>query len=1047
MTIHSKFHRKNHHTDTDPFNPDAGHDPIASKDAPFRGNFHLNGSLTATGILSAKNIYVRDTLNLDSVFFNTLTANKIYLTSQITLCANSTQPTLLLSQAGAGDALHVYDEVNEKTPFIIDTQGKIGAGTFKPDAAITLSSFNTIGAIHIIQVDNSGYALRVEDSAGDTTPFLIDKNGNVCIKTNTPATDASLTVNGAISGNATLSLNGFTYNNQQNLLSPKNFYLGGSQGASPVYLTLGYTRTANGDSEIDLYTDTTAGSNPNGKIVRRTGVNGNFEFTNRGTGLLSLSSAGSVSLQSINGNVGIGTTTPTAKTEIYSNNSTGALKITQVNTSGYSFRVDDSAGDTTPFLIDNNGNVCIKTNTPAANASLTVNGAISGNATLSLNGFTYNNQQNLLSPKNFYLGGSQGASPVYLTLGYNRQYSGSSEIDFYTDNTNSATPNAYIKRNLYTNGNFDIINNGTGTLNLTNSSGNIVLTSSTTGGVGIGTSTPEAELHIYSNDPVGCLRVTQLNDNGYAFRVDDSANDTTPFLIDNNGNVGIKTTLPASPTNSLTVNGTLSANYLIGDGSQIINIKSERLFSSFLDTSNYTGSGLYDDSSFYVTKTGKLYYAGSNNYGFGQGSNITLGRNGFRESQITLDSDNEFVVKAFSCTYSMYVLTNLGNLYSTGNNNYGQLGIGNTTNSGIWNKINISNVVNFSVSNGANSGGYSHCLAVNSSGQLFGWGYNKYGQLGLNNNSTAYYSTPTRINLGAIANKSILNVFACSTDSGDVGFSYVTDTQNNVYATGYNLQGQFGLNNTVNYNVFTALGIQATKILAKAGSPSRKQDGFAAISAFYFNKNDGSLKSCGDNNYGQLGIGDKTDYKVFKNVFSSGVSDITVSGDACSTVLVLMNDKTIRTWGANLMGECGSSSQSNIISPYTPSGISNVVKIMSVGSARCSNYLIDSSGYLWGAGYNLFGQLGNGNTNLTTKFSRAIQSNGINFVDMIGICANQVSPNQNNTIETGINSIGLLAATDKSELYYIGLNSSGEGGVMDYGANNIITVIQKSNLI
>jgi alpha-tubulin suppressor-like RCC1 family protein len=1046
MTIHSKFHRKNHHTDTDPFNPDAGHDPIASKEAPFRGNFYLIGGLSASGVLSAKNIFVKDVLKLDNTFFNVLTANKVYLTSQFTVCANSIQPTLVLSQRGGGDALHIYDELNDKTPFIIDTNGKIGSGTFKPDAAITLSSFNTTGAIHIIQVNNSGYALRVDDSAGDTTPFLIDNNGNVCIKTNAPASGASLTVNGAISGNATLSLNGLSYNSSQNLTTPKDVFLGGGSGSSSASVVIGYTRSANGESEIDLYTDTTAGSNPNAKIIKRTGANGNFEITNRGTGLLSLSSQGNISLQSNVGNVGIGTTTPTAKTEIYSNNSTGALKITQANASGYSFRVEDSAGDTTPFLIDNNGNVCIKTNTPASGASLTVNGAISGNATLSLNGFNYNNQQNLSSPKNFYLGGSQGSSTVYLTLGYSRDYSGSSEIDFYTDNTNSSTPNAFIKRNLYTNGNFDITNNGTGNLNLTNSSGNIILTTSTTGGVGIGTSTPESKVQIYSNDPGGCLRITQANASGYSFRVDDSTSETTPFIIDNNGNVGIKTLLPTSPTNSLTVGGTLSANVLIGDGSKITNIKSERLFSSFFDTSNFTGAGLYDNSSFYITKTGKLYYAGLNPYGFGQGSNVIYGRNGFRESQITLVSENEYVVKAYSARFSMYALTNLGNLYSTGFNKYGQLGIGNIANSAIWNKINLSNVVNFSVSNGANPAGYTHCLAVNSSGQLFGWGYNKYGQLGLNDTATTYYSSPQRINIGAIANKTILNVFACSSDTDDVGFSYVTDTSNNVYATGYNLQGQFGIGNNSNYKVFASLGIQATKILAKSGSASRKQDKFTAITAFYFNKNNGSLKSCGDNNFGQLGVNDKTDYNVFKTVFSSGVSDVVSSGDSCSTVMTLMTDKTIRTWGANELGECGSNSQVPIIKPYTPSGISNIVKIMSVGANRCSNYLLDSSGYIWSAGYNHHGQLGRGDDDLKTRFAKIIQSNGINFVDMVGISANQVR-RKNKDVQTGINSIGLLAATDKSELYYIGYNAHGQGGIMDHDENEFVTVLQKSNLI
>jgi hypothetical protein len=54
--FHNKYHRHNHHTDRidDPRYPDAAHDPIASVDFPFRGNFYMVGSLSATqGSLSA----------------------------------------------------------------------------------------------------------------------------------------------------------------------------------------------------------------------------------------------------------------------------------------------------------------------------------------------------------------------------------------------------------------------------------------------------------------------------------------------------------------------------------------------------------------------------------------------------------------------------------------------------------------------------------------------------------------------------------------------------------------------------------------------------------------------------------------------------------------------------------------------------------------------------------------------------------------------------------------------------------------------------------
>lgn len=49
--FHNKFHRHNHHTNpsNDPRYPDSSHDPIASPDAPFQGDFVLQGSLSSSG--------------------------------------------------------------------------------------------------------------------------------------------------------------------------------------------------------------------------------------------------------------------------------------------------------------------------------------------------------------------------------------------------------------------------------------------------------------------------------------------------------------------------------------------------------------------------------------------------------------------------------------------------------------------------------------------------------------------------------------------------------------------------------------------------------------------------------------------------------------------------------------------------------------------------------------------------------------------------------------------------------------------------------------
>ena len=51
--FHSKWHRRNHHTYGNDTNPDASHDPIASQQQPFLGEFVLKGALSATCPLSS----------------------------------------------------------------------------------------------------------------------------------------------------------------------------------------------------------------------------------------------------------------------------------------------------------------------------------------------------------------------------------------------------------------------------------------------------------------------------------------------------------------------------------------------------------------------------------------------------------------------------------------------------------------------------------------------------------------------------------------------------------------------------------------------------------------------------------------------------------------------------------------------------------------------------------------------------------------------------------------------------------------------------------
>lgn len=131
-------------------------------------------------------------------------------------------------------------------------------------------------------------------------------------------------------------------------------------------------------------------------------------------------------------------------------------------------------------------------------------------------------------------------------------------------------------------------------------------------------------------------------------------------------------------------------------------------------------------------------------------------------------------------------------LYSWGTNTYGQLGLGHNNLA-----KNLTQVPDF-LPNGEKlrsiSAGGAHALALTESGKVYAWGLNDYGQLGIGN--TTNKNVPTLVT-GALNGKKIISIAA-----GDK-HSLAMDDAFNVYAWGYNYYGQLGLGNRTDSNTPT----------------------------------------------------------------------------------------------------------------------------------------------------------------------------------------------------------------------------------------------------
>ena len=290
--------------------------------------------------------------------------------------------------------------------------------------------------------------------------------------------------------------------------------------------------------------------------------------------------------------------------------------------------------------------------------------------------------------------------------------------------------------------------------------------------------------------------------------------------------------------------------------------------------------------------------------------------NNLFESRTVEATIRGYVVSASAGGYFTLYLTANNELWGSGENYDGQMGLGYSGDS-ITSSLITSNVSKIA------AGDY-HSLFIDTTGSLFGMGYNGYGQLGQDDDSDRDY--PVKISDDVIA--------------AAAGYAHTVFVKSDgtMWSCGGNYRGQLG-DGTTNERYEPVMVLSGSSVVAVA----------CGYEFTIFLKENGELWGMGDGGAGQLG---NEDYSDEHSPILIDTNVTSIAAGAYHTAYV--KNGSAYTMGANWDGQLGLNSGDSYISVPTLAATS----VSKVFTGYYSTFIIKTDGTLWGAGNNYDGKLG-----------------------------------------------------------------------------------------
>ena len=451
-----------------------------------------------------------------------------------------------------------------------------------------------------------------------------------------------------------------------------------------------------------------------------------------------------------------------------------------------------------------------------------------------------------------------------------------------------------------------------------------------------------------------------------------------PILVDRSGIAGSKVFVSiaagsgfAGYSHGVTDDGSLYGwggnwSYQLGDGTSVdqttpVAVSTSNLAAGVKFAAVASGAG----HSLALTSEGRIYGWGSNQFGkVGDGSNTDRAIPVLVAASGPMSGESVVAISAGE-NHSL-ALTSTGQLFAWGRGSSGSLGNGALASVNSPSAVSTSSFpvgIDFrSIAAGANTS-----MAISTGGQLFSWGYNGDGQLGIGL-PTLFQPTPLAVSTSGLP---INTTFS----SISVGFDHTLalSSEGLIYAWGANSEGQLGDGT----QSLSAVPVPVSTTNFPAGTTfSQIATGRQYSMAL---STEGVIYAWGVNGSGQLGDGTNVESSLPLEITRSGLAAPTTTFSSITVgwkhSLALTADGELFTWGSDSHAQLARnnvSSTNGIPTPADSAKLPSGVTFSALAANPLSTLALGSDGRVYGWGDNYYGQLGDGSKNNANSFTRVL---------------------------------------------------------------------------